>query len=62
MNEQKNISPALIIAAVFCLIGCTLFVLPKFVESDINLFFIGIFFNGIGLTTFIFGQRFRNAE
>ena len=57
MKDKKKYSTALIIAAVLCLIGCTLIVLQKFIESEMNLFMIGIAINGIGIMIFLFGIK-----
>ncbi len=57
MRNRKKYSKTEIVSFVCCLIGCSLLVLPKIVDSELDLFSAGLAFNGIGLLTFLFGRN-----
>ncbi len=57
MAEGKKTSPALILAVVFCAIGCLLLASPLFIETEMNLQTIGLSVNGIGLFIFLFNRN-----
>ncbi len=49
MPRNKKPSPLEIFMVVCCALGITLMVLPKFIETPIELATIGIAFNGVGI-------------
>ncbi|MEM6345372.1 MAG: hypothetical protein AAF927_15880 [Bacteroidota bacterium] len=55
--EKKKYSPSMILAVVFCAIGCLLLASPLFIESELNLQTIGLAVNGIGIFIYLFAQK-----
>ena len=57
MKEKKKPRAIEILAGVCCVIGCSLFIAPKLVETELDLFTIGMAFNGVGLFAFLFSRK-----
>lgn len=57
MKEKKKYTTAEIVMLVFCGLGCSLMVVQKFIESELDLFTIAIALNGIGIMAFLYSRR-----
>ena len=57
---KKKVTLAEIIMVVFCAIGLTLFVLSRFIDTDLDLGTIGLAFNGVGIFALVYVMTKRN--
>ncbi len=62
MKEKKKYTTAEIIMLIFCSLGCSLMIVPKFIDTELNLFSIAIALNGIGIMAFLYSQKSDNAD
>jgi len=62
MKEKKKYTAAEIIMLIFCTLGCSLMVAPKFIESEFNLFPIAIALNGIGIMAFLYSTQSNKVD
>ncbi len=53
MAQNKKTSPLEIFMVVCCALGITLIILPKFIETTMDLATIGMAINGIGIFAFL---------
>ena len=57
MTENNKNRKTLIIAAILCAIGLILLFSHKFIQSEMDLFSIGLVFNGIGIMLLLSTNR-----
>lgn len=57
MIKNPKYSLVEIIIVVCCTIGCLLLIAPKFIDTELDLFSIGIAFNGVGIMALLFGRK-----
>ncbi len=62
MKEKKKYSRLEIVALVFCVLGCSLLLANKFIESDLDLFPYALGLNGIGIVALLFGKKSDKVE